>query len=94
MIFFRIVWGVTIAVALIFVAFFFIGLGDGSVSSFNIVLWLGTLAALAAIVVGANALAVRGHTVLATVLAAVPAVPAVLYGLILVVAIATGARWN
>ena len=32
--------------ALVAVAFFFIGLADGSISSFNLALWLGLLATL------------------------------------------------
>ena len=94
MIFFRIVWAIDIAVTLIFVAFFFVGVNDGSVSSFNIVLWAVILAGLAVSVFGANALARQGRTVLATLLAAVPALPAVLFGLLLVIGWATGARWN
>jgi len=94
MIFFRIVWAIDIMVALIFVAFFFIGMADGSVSSFNIVIWAAILAALAAIVFGANALAMRGRVGLAIVVAAVPAVPSLLYGLLLAIAVLTGARWN
>jgi hypothetical protein len=93
-IFFRIVWAIDIAVTLIFVAFFFVGVNDGSVSSFNIVLWAVILAGLAVSVFGANALARQGRTVLATLLAAVPALPAVLFGLLLIVGWATGARWN
>jgi hypothetical protein len=93
-IFFRIVWAIDIAVTLIFVAFFFVGVNDGSVSSFNIVLWAAILAGLAVSVFGAHALARRGRTALATLLAAVPALPAVLFGLLLIVGWATGARWN
>ena len=94
MIFFRIVWAVDFMVALIFVAFFFIGIADGSVSSFNIVLWLAILGGLAALVVGAHALARSGRMVAATLLAVALALPAVLYGLFVVVAVTSGARWN
>jgi hypothetical protein len=94
MILFRVVWAIDIAVTLVFVAFFFIGVNDGSVSSFNIVLWAATLGGLALSVFGANALARQGRTVLGTLVAAVPVLPAVLFGLLLVVGWATGARWN
>ena len=94
MIVFRIAWAIDVMVALVLVFFFVIGIADGSVSSFNIVLWIGTLAGVAALVVGANALARRGNTVLATIVAAVPAVPALLYGLFVLVAVTSGARWN
>jgi hypothetical protein len=89
-----ILWAIDIMVALVFFAFFFIGIADGSVSSFNIVLWLGVLGALTALVLGVHALAGKGRMVLATVLAAVPAVPAVLYALLMALAVMTGARWN
>jgi hypothetical protein len=65
MIFFRIVWGIAIIVALIGVAFFFIGLADGSVSSFNIALWMAVLAGLAAVVFGSRALSKKGRLVAA-----------------------------
>ena len=91
---FNVVWVVDVMVALIAVFFFFIGIGDGSVSSFNIALWLGLLAALAVILVGSRALQRRGNTVLALALAAVLAVPALLYGLLIVIWIVSGARWN
>ena len=41
--------GIDGAIALIVLVFFFAGLGDGSVSTFNIVLWLAILGGLAAI---------------------------------------------
>ena len=94
MMFFRIVWSVDLIVTLVFMAFFFIGLGDGSVSLFNIVLRLAILGGMTAQVIGAKALALRGHAAFATVLAGVPALPAALYGLFLVLAITSGARWN
>jgi hypothetical protein len=81
-------------VALVLVFFFMIGIADGSVSSFNTVLWLCTLGGIAALIVGANALARRGNTVLATLIAAVPALPALLYGLFVLIAVMSGARWN
>ena len=46
---FWILWGIDAIVGAIAVAFFFIGIADGSVSSFNIALWLVILAALAAV---------------------------------------------
>jgi len=91
---FRIAWAIDIVVALVLVFFFLIGIGDGSVSSLNIVLWLGTLGGIAALIIGANALARRGNAALATVIAAVPALPALLYGLFVLVAVSSGARWN
>lgn len=51
MIFYRILFSIDAVIALVLLYFFFVGLGDGSVSSFNILLWLGILGATAAILV-------------------------------------------
>jgi hypothetical protein len=91
---FRIVWGIDVIVALVAVFFFLWGVQDGSVSSFNIVLWAGILAALAVIVFGSRALHLKGQRVLAILLAAVPALPALLYALVIVVMMFSGGRWN
>ena len=49
MIFYRILCGIDAVIALITLYFFFAGLSDGSVSSFNILLWLALLGGIAAI---------------------------------------------
>ena len=45
MIVFRLFLAIDAAAALVALYFFFIGLGDGSVSSFNIAIWLALLGA-------------------------------------------------
>jgi len=94
MIIFRVVWAIAVIVALLGVAFFFIGIADGTVSSFNIVLWAAVLAGLAVVVFGSRALSKRGQVAAAAVLAAVLAVPGVLYALFLLAAVTSGVRWN
>jgi len=91
---FRIFWGIDVLTALVAVGFFFVGIADGSVSSFNIALWSALLAALAVVVFGAPALRARGHTVAAGVLAGALAVLVLLFAALLALAIATGTRWN
>jgi hypothetical protein len=91
---FGLIWGIDVIVALVAVFFFAWGVQDGSVSTFNIVLWAGILAGLGLILFGSRALHRNGHRVLATLLAAVPAIPALLYGLLIVVMMFSGARWN
>jgi len=91
---FRILWGVDVVAALTALAFFVIGIDDGTVSSFNIMLWLALLAGLAAIVFGSNALQVRGQRGLAFILAAVPGVPVLLGCLFFALLLASGVRWN
>jgi len=53
---FWIPWSIDLVVAVIAVYFFFVGLADGSVSSFNMGLWLVILSALGGIVGGSLAL--------------------------------------
>lgn len=93
-VFFRILWVTDVVVGIVAVIFFVIGIGDGSVSSFNIAVWLLLLAGLATIVFGSRALQRVGHRALATGLAAVPAIPAILGGGGLVAATLMGVRWN
>ena len=92
--FYRVVWGVAAIVAAIGVLFFFIGIADGTVSSRNIAIWIALLGGLAVVVLGSRALRQRGRTGAATALAAVLAVPAVLFGALLIVAMVSGVRWN
>jgi hypothetical protein len=92
--FFRVVQVIDVLIALVFVAFFLIGLVDGSVSSFNIGLWLMILAAAAAILLGAQALHASGRTGLAIALALLPALPVLFACMVFLALIATGAQWH
>ncbi|WP_284617993.1 hypothetical protein [Aquabacterium humicola] len=87
-------WSIDALMAAILVAFFVIGLADGSVSSFNIVLWLGMLGAAAGLLWGSHALQAAGHHALAHGLLAAVAVPGVLFGLLLLMAVVLKPRWN
>ena len=94
MTFYRILWGIDLLVGLVAFAFFAIGVADGTVSSFNIVLWLAILAGITAVVFGARALARRENVVAACIVAAALALPAFLFAVFLAVAIVSGVRWN
>lgn len=94
MTFFWILWGIDALVALIAVYFFFIGLGDGSVSSFNMSLWMGLLAGLAVVLLGSIWLKNHDYMGMAKLLLAVIALPAVGYGLMLLAMMTGGGRWN
>ena len=94
MIIFRILYVINVIAALIILYFFFIGLADGSVSSFNIELWAGILAGLVIILAGGRALKTRGNIALANALLCVLAIPSILYGIFLLIAITSGVRWN
>jgi hypothetical protein len=91
---FRMLWGVDVVAALIALAFFVIGIDDGTVSSFNMMLWIALLAGLAVIVFGSNALQARGQRGLAFILAAVLAVPVLLACLFFALLLVSGVRWN
>jgi hypothetical protein len=91
---FRMLWGVDVVAALIALAFFIIGIDDGTVSSFNMMLWIALLAGLAVIVFGSNALQARGQRGLAFILAAVLAVPLLLACLFFALLLVSGVRWN
>jgi hypothetical protein len=91
---FWVLLGIDIVAAAILVYFFFIGLADGSVSSFNIGLWLGILAGVAAIFAAGFALRRAARHVLASLVLMILAFPTALYGLFLLVAVTSGVRWN
>ncbi len=94
MTFFWVLWWFDAFVALIALYFFFIGLGDGSVSSFNGGLWAVLLLGLAVILFGSQWLRAHGHPGLAMLLLAVLAVPAFFYLLIIAISVFGGGRWN
>jgi len=91
---FWIAWCIDVVVALIFVAFFLIGLADGSVSSFNIALWALVLGVVGAVVAGGFALHASERTRLANTVVALLAVPSTLVGLFFLVLLLVPARWN
>lgn len=79
---------------LVAVYFFAIGLGDGTVSSFNIVMWLALLCGLLGIVGGGWLLDTRGHRGAAMMVLAIVAVPAILAGIAILMMIVLQPRWN
>lgn len=79
---FRTLCGIDGICALVALYFFMAGLGDGTVSSFNIVLWLGILGGIAVVLGGGVLLKSAGKQGFANLLLLVLAVPAVLSGLV------------
>lgn len=94
MIFFRILWGIDAVVALVIIYFFFVGIGDGSVSSFNMGLWFLILSVLAIVLGGSLWLRRKQQPVLANLLLSVVAVPGVLYGLFVLLLVVTNPHWQ
>jgi len=74
--------------------FFFVGIGDGSVSSFNITLWLVVLAGIIAILGLGYLLRTQGKTGMANGVLAILAVPAILAGLFVLSILIAQPRWN
>ena len=90
----RILLAVNGVVAAILIYFFVTGIEDGSVSSFNILIWLVTLAGMALIIGAALVLRGKGRKAASNVLLAVPAAPALLFGLFILLAVILQPRWN
>jgi len=83
------------SIALLIALYFFgIGLIDGSVSSFNIVLWMALLGGLLGVVGGGWLLNTRGHRGAAILLLALLAVPAILAALFFLLIVILQPRWN
>jgi hypothetical protein len=91
---FWIPWAIDVVIAIIVLYFFLVGLADGSVSSFNIGLWLLILLGLGSVMGGSLWLKSAGHLGFAMVLLLILAVPGVLYGLFMVVCMIAAPRWN
>lgn len=80
--------------AAVAVVFFAIGLGDGSITSFNLGLWLALLAAMGLSLWAGRALRARGRPALALAALAVTAVPGLLAALFVLLLLVTQPRWN
>ena len=91
---FQLLWGFDALVASTVVFFFVWGLADGSVSSFNITLWLGMLAGLGVVLFGSLGLRNRGQTSAAVTLLLVLACPGLLAVIFLGAVLILQPRWN
>lgn len=91
---FWILWGFDAIASLVILYFFVAGLADGSVSSFNMGLWLGIVVVVCAVMVGSLALRSSGHTGLAVAVLLVLALPALLFVLFFGALLITNPRWN
>jgi hypothetical protein len=94
MIFFGILVAIDAVIAFIALYFFAIGLADGSVSSFNIVLWLGILGSITAVMIGGLVSNAKGHRRLADAVLMILALPGVLFALFMLFLIVSHPRWN
>jgi hypothetical protein len=91
---FWVVWGWDALIALVALYFFFVGLADGSVSSFNGGLWLMILLALGAVVGGSLWLRSAGRRRTAMSLMLILAVPGLLAALFFLIVIVAAPNWH
>lgn len=91
---FRVVWGFDALIAAVFLVFFVIGLGDGTVSSFNMGLWLVTLTCLAVVLGGSLKLRSMGMKKPAMMLALLLGIPGLLVGLFFLALIVLAPDWR
>ena len=82
-----------VAVAVAFF-FFFWGVTDGTVAGDNLLLWLGLLALVCGPVVGGVMLRRAGHRVASLLLLAVPAVPSLFAGLLMLIMLVNPPNWH
>lgn len=91
---FRIVWAIDAVTGAIIIFFFFWGLADGSISTFNISIWVAILSALTAVLAGSLLLKAKGYKGLGMILLLVLAVPTVLSVFFLLLFVISGSQWN
>lgn len=94
MLLFRTFLAISAVAAAVIVYFFVVGLADGSVSSFNGGLWAAILFGVAGVLAGGWRLAAAGRRGAATALLALLAVPALAFGLFMLVLVVTQPNWN
>jgi len=94
MLLFRVLFGFDSLVALVALYFFIAGLIDGSVSSFNILLWLALLGGIAIVLGGSMLLNGKGHRGPASALLSVLAFPGFCFALFMLLVLILQPRWN
>ena len=91
---FWVLWGFDAIIALVVVGFFFAGVLDGSVSSFNIGLWSTMLLGVAGVMLGSLWLSSIGRRRQASGLLMILAMPGVFFAVFFLAALILNPRWN
>lgn len=91
---FRVWFIVSVLAAGVALYFFLVGLQDGTVSSFNMTLWMGLLAVVLGVPAGGYALHACKHPWASIVVLSVTALPAFLYLLFILAMLIFQPRWN
>ena len=92
--FFRILLVFDLVICAAALIFFVIGLADGSITSFNVSIWLAIITVIAALLGGGVWLRRNGYPGLGYGLLLVLAGPGLIYGLFLVLSLVTDTKWN
>ena len=91
---FRTFLAVDVAALFLALYFFVVGIADGSVSSFNILLWLGVLGGISAIIAVGYTLKTNERRGPANAVLAVLALPSIAAALFVVTLLIAQPRWN
>lgn len=91
---FWVLWGVDALIVSVAVYFFLVGLSDGSVSSFNITLWVVMLILLAGILGGSVLLRSFGHITAAWLVILILAIPGLIGAVLCLAVIVSQPNWN
>ena len=92
--FFTILWAINAIVSFIIIYFFLVGLQDGTVSSRNIGIWVMLLCAAFVVLAGSIWLRHHANGRLAYALLSIFVIPAIFYGIFILIAIFGKVRWN
>lgn len=87
-------WTFDLVIAIVVLYFFFTGLGDGSITSRNIAIWVLMLAATAIVVVGGWWLHSIHRYLLANTILWILALPGLMFLLYLLIVIIGKPKWN
>jgi hypothetical protein len=85
---------INLIATLVLYGFFLVGIGDGTVSAYNIGLWLPILVGFSAVVAGGWILRAKGRAGIATAILLPAAIPCTLYGVFVLLLIILQPRWN
>jgi hypothetical protein len=87
-------WGIDALIGAIAVVFFLLGLEQGTISSFNVGIWIAIFASLAIIIGGSLGLKEAGRPVLGAILLLALAIPGILSGVVLLLVTVSNTSWN
>ncbi len=91
---YRIAFAIDVIAAAVVLFFFMWGISDGTVSSFNIGIWLVLLIGVGGILAGGWGLKAKGQNGAAIAVLAILAIPAFLAGVFVLLLIVFQPRWN